>query len=183
MNIAPTVAAPRGSQGPRKLVLNIAPTATAPRGAHAPAKVADRLEGKSANYVSISWDPTMIARDRSAGFASVAGKDGAGKIAAAWTGTAFALDTVMADASKADVYERSMIGIFTDAVARNEAGLSELKSNLDLAAEYKPKNGTFDFVFDRPGTGNDLRYVGLIEAAPTAIRDILEAATGFRKHF
>ena len=157
--------------------------AVPPRGAHAPGKIVESLEGRSATYVSIAWDPSFFARDRQAGFATTPSKDGAQKVVAAWAGTDMARDRVVVDVSKNDVYEKSMVSIFTEVVARNEAALSELKSNLELGTKYEPKNGTFDFVFDRPGTDNDLRYVGLYEAAPAPIREILEAATGFRRHY
>ncbi|MCW2955930.1 MAG: hypothetical protein JWO69_799 [Thermoleophilia bacterium] len=163
--------------------MEINTNAIPPRGAHAPGKVVDSLEGVGANYVSIAWDKNFFGRDTSAGYASVPSKDGVAKVSAAWTGADFARDRVVVDAGALDVYEKSMVGIFTDAVARNEAALGELRSNLPVGTAYQPKNGTFDFVYDRPGTTNDLRYVGLIEAAPKPILDILEAASGFRKHF
>lgn len=155
---------------------------TAPRGTHAPGRVVDALEGKSATYVSIAWDPSFFARDRNAGFATSPGKAGT-QIVAAWAGTDLARDRVAPDLRNTDQYEKAMVSIFADAVARNEAGLAELKSNFQIGAKYEPRNGSFDFVLDRPGTDADLRYVGLIEAAPAPIRDILASATGFRKHF
>ena len=133
--------------------------------------------------MSIAWDPSFFGRDRDAGFATTPRKDGAQQVVAAWAGTDLSRDRVVTDVARTDVYERAMVSLFTDAVARNEAGLATLTSNLGLAEKFEPKNGSFDFVFDRPGTAADLRYVGLIEAAPAPIRDILDAAAGFRKHF
>ncbi len=158
-------------------------SSTAPRGAHAPGKVVNALEGKSATFVSISWDKNFFAKDTKAGFATSPNKNGAQQVVAAWAGADLARDRVMSDLKRADQYQKAMVTLFADAVARNEAALAELKSNMDLGVKYQPKNGTFDFVLDRPGTSNDLRYVGLIEAAPAPIRDILESAAGFKTHF
>lgn len=163
--------------------MEISTNAIPPRGAHAPGKVAAALEGKSATYVSIAWDPSFFGRDRDAGFATTPRKDGSAQLVAAWAGTDLARDRVNADLTKGDVYERTMVSLFADAVTRNEAALAELKSNLALGEKFEPKNGSFDFVLDRPGTANDLRYVGLIDAAPAPIRDILDMAAGFRRRF
>ncbi len=149
----------------------------------APGRVIDRLQGKPATFVSINWDPSFFGRDRGAGFAHGPVREGGDAIVAAWSRSDFARDTVVADLSKADAYQQALAQVFAGAVARNEAGLAELKSNFSMSEKYQPRNGTFDFVLDRPGTDNDLRYVGLIEAAPAPIRDILDAATGFRRHF
>ncbi len=149
----------------------------------APGKVLDRLQGKPATYVSINWDPNFFGRDRGVGFATNPTANGEQAIVAAWSATDFAPDTVVADLAKADDYQKALASVFADAVARNEAALAELKSNLAIDATYQPRNGTFDFTFDRPGTANDLRYVGLIQAAPAPIKAILDAATGFRRHF
>jgi hypothetical protein len=158
-------------------------TAAAPRGAHAPGKVVDALTGKSATYVSIAWDASFFARDTHAGFATSPAKDGTQQLVAAWNGADLARDHVRTDLRKGDEYQRAMVSIFADAVARNEAALAELRSNKALGEKFQPKNGTFDFVLDRPGTDHDLRYVGLIEAAPAPIKAILDAAVGFRRHF
>lgn len=158
-------------------------TAAAPRGAHAPGRVAAALKGESATYVSIAWDPNLLAPDHNAGIATTARKDGVQQVVAAWAGTDLTRDRVRPDLADADVYERTIVSIFSDAIARNEAALAGLQSNMPLGQKYQPKNGTFDFVLDRPGTDDDLRYVGVIEAAPAPIRDILESATGFRTHF
>jgi hypothetical protein len=149
----------------------------------APARVIDRLQGTPTTYVSINWDPNFFGRDRGAGFATSPVREGGQAIVAAWTGARMSRDNVVADLAKADRYQQALATVFAEAVARNEAALSELRSNLPMDAKFSPKNGTFDFVLDRPGSGNDLRYVGLIEAAPAPIRDILDAATGFRRHF
>ena len=149
----------------------------------APGRVIDRLQGKPATYVSINWDPSVFGRDRGAGFATGPVREGGQAIVAAWSSVDFQRDTVVADLAKADRYQQALASVFAEAVARNEAALAELKSNLGMGEKFSPKNGSFDFVLDRPGTDNDLRYVGLIEAAPAPIKDILDAATGFRRHF
>lgn len=131
--------------------------------------------------VQVTWDPTFFATDRGAGFAIRPGKDGSQGVVAAWQVTKLGPDTVV-DMSKSDVYQKAITSIFAEAVARNEAALAELKSNYPMDKRYEAKNGTFDFVYDRPGTDQDLRYVGVLEAAPAPIREILVAATGFRKH-
>ena len=149
----------------------------------APGRVIDRLQGKPATFVSINWDPSFFGRDRGAGFATGPVREGGDAIVAAWSSADFARDTVVPDLAKADDYQKALASVFADAVARNEAGLAELRSNYSMTEKYSPKNGTFDFVVDRPGTDNDLRYVGLIEAAPAPIKAVLDAATGFRRHF
>ncbi len=144
---------------------------------------ATALGAKPTTFVSINWDPSFFGRDRGAGFATAPVGEGRTGIVAAWSNADFSRDTVTADLAKADRYQQALASVFAEAVARNEAGLAELKSNLPLDAKFQPKSGTFDFVLDRPGTNADLRYVGLIGAAPAPIRDILDAATGFRRHF
>lgn len=164
--------------------MELATTAAAPaRVRFAPGRVLDHLQGKPATYVSIAWDPSFFGRDRGAGFATAPSREGGAALVAAWSASDFSRDTVVADLSKADEYQKALASIFASAVARNEGGLAELKSNLALDAKFQPTSGSFDFVFDRPGTDNDLRYAGLIAAAPAPIRDILDAATGFRRHF
>lgn len=164
--------------------MELATTAAAPaRVRFAPGRVLDHLQGKPATFVSLSWDPSFFGRDRGAGFATAPTSEGGAAIVAAWSAADFSRDTVVADLSKADEYQQALATILASAVARNEGGLAELKSNLAIDAKFQPSNGSFDFVVDRPGTDNDLRYVGLIEAAPAPIRDILNSATAFRRHF
>ena len=153
------------------------------RSAYVPSKVANQLNDATATYVNIAWDPSLFGKDRSSGFALTAKKDGSLETTAAWARADFARDTIRTKLDSKDMYQSSIVKIFTEAVSRNEAALAELKSNYPLAAKYAPKNGTFDFVLDRPGTDQDLRYVGLTTAAPQAIRDILESAKGFQKYF
>ena len=153
------------------------------RSAYVPGKVRRQLADTTASYVNIAWDPSAIGADRSTGYAFTAKKDGSQNVRAAWAATDFARDRVETDVTREDEYRQAMVGLFTAAVARNEAGLGQLVSNYPLEATYAPRNGTFDFVYDRPGTDHDLRYVGLIDAAPAPIRDILESAKGFHKYF
>jgi len=164
--------------------MNIAQTGTPlDRSAYVPTKVNNQFKDTTATYVNIAWDPSLLGKDRASGFALTAKKDGTLEAAAAWAQADFARDTVYAQLNTNDAYQAAIVNLFSAAVARNEAGLAELKSNYSLDAKYAPKNGTFDFVIDRPGTANDLRYVGLIQAAPAPIRDILESAKGFHKYF
>ena len=164
--------------------MNIAHAGTpVDRSAYVPGKVLQQHADTTATYVNIAWDPSFLGKDRASGFALTAKKDGSLQTSSAWAAADFARDNVQAELNANDPYQAAIVNLFTAAVARNEAGLAELKSNYALDAKYAPKNGTFDFVYDRPGTGNDLRYVGLIEAAPAPIRDILDSAKGFQKYF
>jgi hypothetical protein len=165
--------------------MNITPTAAAPidRSAYVPARVRRQLADTTASYVNIAWDPSFVGADRASGFAFTARKDGSQAVRSAWAASDFARDRVHVELPRENAYEQAIVGQFTAAVARNEAALGQLVSNYALDARYAPRNGTFDFVFDRPGTDHDLRYVGLIDAAPAPIRDILESAKGFHEYF
>lgn len=164
--------------------MNIAHTGTPiDRSAYVPNKVLQQHADTTATYVNIAWDPSLFGKDRSSGFALTAKKDGSLETASAWAAADFARDNVQAVLDPADQYQAAIVRLFTQAVSKNEGALADLRSNFPLDAKYAPKNGTFDFVLDRPGTGNDLRYVGLIEAAPAPIRDILDSAKGFQKYF
>jgi len=165
------------------MLVNTTPPATpAARGPFAPGRIRDNV-AQNATVVAVNWDPSFAARDRQTGFTTAPTKEGSTAITAAWAGTDLARDRVIGDLSQGDVYQKALVSVFAEAVARNEAALAALVSNYPMGSKFQPKNGTFDFVMDRPGTDNDLRYVGVIEAAPAPIKAILDAATGFRTHF
>lgn len=164
--------------------MNIARTGSpVDRSAYVPGKVLEQHADTTATYVNIAWDPSFFGKDRASGFALTAKKDGSLQTSAAWAAADFARDNVQAQLDPANPYQAAIVNLFTAKVAEHEAALASLQSNFPLTEKYQPKNGTFDFVYDRPGTANDLRYVGLIEAAPAPIRDILASAQGFQKYF
>jgi hypothetical protein len=129
--------------------------------------------------VRIAWDKDLLARDQFVGLnASLSGQGAT--VAGFVSGQAWGPDTKL---RKGDMVQGLIANYFLDAVSRAEPGLQRLQSNYSPTAKFAPGNGQFDLFVDRPGTDNDLRYVGLLSAMPPAIADVLRAAGEVRDHF
>ena len=129
--------------------------------------------------VRLAWDKDFFARDQFVGLNATLSEQGA-TVSGFVSGQAWGRDTKL---RKGDMVQGLIANYFLEAIARNEPGLQELKSNYDPAKKFAPGNGQFDLYVDRPGTDNDLRYVGLLTAMPKPIADLLNAAREVREHF
>lgn len=86
------------------------------------------------------------------------------------------------DLKSEDKVQQMIAQYFTNLVASKDADLRALTSNYAPGTPYRLGAGQFELVVDRPGNETDLHYVGLLDALPAPVKDLLAAAREVRDH-